>query len=152
MPRFLLMLAIAVTLVLSAATQAQTPQPLRWELVPGLVIDGFKMYVEVNSISREQSDNLDVAAGSFLLVPEDDGLQFKNKDGQVITALSIVRLMGVDCKNGIAIPVQDKYFDTKTPGVESKPVGGIDYKNPKPIDIRPRSSVLYRTLCPNFST
>lgn len=153
MPQFLLMLCLAVVLCVSATTQAQTPQVLQWELVPGLIVEGHKMYIDMNSVSRTQSDTLDAATGSFLLVPEEGGLQFKNKDGKLITALSLVRLMAVDCKNGAAIPIMDLYFDTKTPVKESRPIGKIDYSNNvRPIDIRPKSSVLFKTLCPKYPT
>lgn len=147
MPRFLLSL-ICIVLLTGAASKAE--QPLSWEAVQGVVLDGYKMYIDRNSLSRVQTDNSDTATGAFLLVPDSNGMQFKNKEGKIVTAISLVRLFGVDCVNGLAMPILDMYFDTKTPVRESKSIGTLAYKNATPINIHPQSSVLFKTLCTNY--
>lgn len=149
-----LLIAIAIgTTCIGAVTMAQVPVeklPLKWEPIPNLSIDDFSMYVDRNSMSRKQTENSDTASGSFLLVPNSGAMQFKNKQGKIISALSMVRTLAVDCKEGIAIPIIDEYFDTKSPDRDTKVIGVSDYTKSLPIDILPKNSTLFKTLCPKY--
>ena len=125
----------------------------KWSAVPGLKFVGYEVYVDVNSLKRSADDSIiDYTEAGILLVPIDGALQFKNKKGILISAMSVARYLIIDCKEGLMTPVLDFYFDTKTPDQDSKPIGALDYSKAIPVDILPHSSILYKTLCPNFKT
>lgn len=125
----------------------------KWSAVAGLKFDGYDVYVDINSVKRSDDDSInDYAAAGILLVPVDAALQFKNKKGTLISAMAVARYLIIDCKEGLMTPIADFYFDTKTPDQDSKPIGSLDYSKAIPIDILPHSSILYKTLCPNFKT
>lgn len=146
-----ILLAISIALTASMSTMAQEPVPsIKWEPVIGVDVEGFKLYVNKAGIKRAVDEKSDIATGAFLLVPEAGAIQFKNKGGKIVSALSIARFMTIDCKVGTAIPMYDLYFDIKNPGAETKPIGVLDHTKSLPIDMLPKSSVLFRTLCPEY--
>ncbi len=142
----------AMCISVAALTPVADDTPVKWEIIREFHADGLIMYVDKNSTSRNQTEKFDIATGSFLLVPVDGAIQFKNKNQKLISAMSIVRAMAVDCRHGFAVPVMDLYFDTKTPDKSSKPIGSTDYEKASPINIFPKTSTLFKTLCPNFIT
>jgi len=121
-----------------------------WEIIPDTYISRFSIYIDKKNLSRQQTDKLDTSTGSFLVVPKEGPLKFKRKDGEFISALSVVRAMVVDCKTGNAIPLIDLYFDVEIPTKDSKPIIAVDYRSSMTASAISTKGALFKTFCPAY--
>lgn len=151
MPKILLTMVAVSLAAFIAPIGAQLPtdrsNPIKWEEITVIESKDNRMFIDRNSQSKDDSDSY--IRNTLLLVPESGVVQFKNKEGKFISALSIARAMMVDCNNGVALPTVDYYYDIKIPSKDTRPIGTMEYNKALPINIMPKDSELFKALCQN---
>ena len=141
---FLLLSSVGVSVNLSAQ---DAPRVIKWQKVSNWKIPGIQVYVDVNTVKRNEND---IALGAFLFYRKtsiDTEVQ-----GKTIQVSSFVRLYAVDCKKELMLPAADYYFNLPSlPVITDVPIVAIDYSNandePKEIS---KQHPIYKTLCPSY--
>lgn len=150
MKLFLLFLLLPMVVLAGGDSEKQIPQkPTNWIPIYGFKHPTSKAYVDTNSVSRKLSESGgDYGSGGILLVsPEPVPVPLA---GKVIFAKSIVKHLVIDCKSGLLAPAVDFFFAVELPTRQDKPLGALRYNNLTGVEEIPKSSLIYKTLCPMY--
>jgi hypothetical protein len=131
-------------------SEKQIPQkPTNWVPIYGFIHPTSKVYVDSNSVSRKLSESGgDYGSGGILLVSSEPvPIPLA---GKIILVKSIVKHLVVDCKSGLMAPAVDFFFAVGLPTRHDKPLGAIRYNDLKGVEEIPKSSLIYKTLCPIY--
>ena len=109
----------------------------------------YKVYIDVNSIEKEQTNNGELTSGTILLIPAIPSNVLI--DGKFVTIRSVVRYVAIKCATGASVPVIDAYFSIPTPSLTDTPVKVVDYmKTQQNAELLDKKSFTYLGLCPVF--
>jgi hypothetical protein len=147
---FLLFLLLPIVVLAGSESEKQIPQkPTNWVPIYGFKHPTSKAFVDSNSVSRKLSESGgDYGSGSILLISaEPVPIPLA---GKIIFAKSIVKHLVADCKSGLLAPAVDFFFAIDFPTRKDKPLGALKYNDLTGVEEIPKSSLIYKTLCPVY--
>ena len=146
----LLILLLPIVVLAGSDNEKQIPQkPTNWVPIYGFKHPTSKAFVDSNSVSRKLSESGgDYGSGGILLVANEPVPV--TLAGKIIFAKSIVKHLVVDCKSGLMAPAVDFFFAIELPTRQDKPLGALKYSNLTGVEEIPKSSLIYKTLCPVY--
>lgn len=146
----LLILLLPIVVLAGSDTETQIPRkPTNWVPIYGFKHPASKAYVDSNSVIRRAGESGgDYGSGAILLVSDEPAPV--TLAGKTILAKSIVKHLVLDCKLGILAPAVDFFFAVELPTRQDKPLGALRYNNLSGVEEIPKSSLIYKTLCPMY--